>query len=95
MFCTNCGTQLPDEAKFCSNCGKPTHGTPSGSGLSESGDSGDSYNAPIINPATGTSVEVEPSWTLPEHEEWDTLNEQERKKELTKYIARRIAQGSP
>jgi hypothetical protein len=32
MFCTNCGTQLPDDAKFCSNCGKPTHGAPSGSG---------------------------------------------------------------
>jgi ribosomal protein L40E len=32
MFCINCGTQLPDEAKFCSNCGAPTHRTPSGSG---------------------------------------------------------------
>jgi zinc-ribbon domain len=34
MFCTNCGTQLPDDAKFCSNCGALTHGTPSGSGSS-------------------------------------------------------------
>lgn len=24
MFCKNCGTQLPDEAKFCGNCGNPT-----------------------------------------------------------------------
>lgn len=24
MFCIHCGTQLPDEAKFCSKCGKPT-----------------------------------------------------------------------
>ena len=23
MFCYNCGTQLPDEATFCSKCGKP------------------------------------------------------------------------
>ena len=22
MFCEKCGTQLPDEAKFCTNCGK-------------------------------------------------------------------------
>lgn len=22
MFCTNCGTQLPDDAEFCSNCGQ-------------------------------------------------------------------------
>lgn len=21
MFCTNCGSQLPDGSKFCSNCG--------------------------------------------------------------------------
>lgn len=21
MFCTNCGTKMPDHAKFCSNCG--------------------------------------------------------------------------
>ncbi|NWF65800.1 MAG: zinc-ribbon domain-containing protein [Chloroflexi bacterium] len=24
MFCMNCGTKLPDGAKFCSNCGAPT-----------------------------------------------------------------------
>ena len=23
MFCSNCGTQIPDEAKFCWKCGKP------------------------------------------------------------------------
>ena len=23
MFCASCGTQLPDEAKFCLKCGKP------------------------------------------------------------------------
>jgi zinc-ribbon domain len=58
MFCTNCGTQLPDEAKFCSNCGKPTHGTASGSGNSNQTDlpQQDRTN----QPATGTSVDVEP-----------------------------------
>ncbi len=24
MFCSNCGTQLPDETRFCFNCGTPT-----------------------------------------------------------------------
>jgi hypothetical protein len=23
IFCSNCGTQQPDEARFCRNCGKP------------------------------------------------------------------------
>jgi len=23
MFCSNCGTQLPDDANFCLKCGKP------------------------------------------------------------------------
>src|SRR5215216_6599003 len=32
MFCSNCGTQLSDEAQFCSNCGAPTSGTASASG---------------------------------------------------------------
>lgn len=27
MYCTNCGTKLPDEANFCSNCGKPVSGS--------------------------------------------------------------------
>ncbi|MDE6029503.1 MAG: zinc-ribbon domain-containing protein [Clostridiales bacterium] len=25
MFCTQCGTQLDDDSKFCYKCGKPTH----------------------------------------------------------------------
>jgi len=27
MFCSNCGTQLPDEANFCLKCGKAQQGT--------------------------------------------------------------------
>jgi hypothetical protein len=27
MLCINCETQLPDEAKFCLQCGEPTRGT--------------------------------------------------------------------
>src|SRR3954465_13079340 len=26
VFCTNCGTQLADDAKFCPNCGQPVAG---------------------------------------------------------------------
>ncbi|MDE5592577.1 MAG: zinc ribbon domain-containing protein [Clostridiales bacterium] len=25
MFCTKCGTQLPDDSKYCYKCGAPTH----------------------------------------------------------------------
>ncbi len=28
MFCTNCGTQLMDKDRFCSQCGKPTSDAP-------------------------------------------------------------------
>lgn len=63
MFCINCRTQLPDEAKFCSNCGKPTHGTSSGSGSSTQAEP-EVTTLPqqerTNQPATGTSVVVEP-----------------------------------
>ena len=29
-FCTNCGTQLPDGSRFCSNCGATMGGAPAG-----------------------------------------------------------------
>ncbi|MFW9999184.1 MAG: zinc-ribbon domain-containing protein [Candidatus Hodarchaeota archaeon] len=29
MYCTNCGTEIPDEAKFCPFCAKPTGNTTS------------------------------------------------------------------
>lgn len=32
MFCTNCGGKLPDDAKFCPNCGTATDGGSSGQG---------------------------------------------------------------
>jgi hypothetical protein len=65
MFCSNCGTQLPDEAKFCSNCGKPTHSTASGSGSSIQTERED---VPIVDqqegrttqPITGPGIAVEP-----------------------------------
>ena len=27
-YCSNCGTQLPDEAKFCENCGTRQQAAP-------------------------------------------------------------------
>ncbi len=33
-FCTNCGTQLGDSAKFCLNCGQPAGGGTASTGLS-------------------------------------------------------------
>ena len=28
MFCTNCGSEMPEDAVFCSNCGKAVNDTP-------------------------------------------------------------------
>ena len=32
MFCSQCGTQLPDDANFCLKCGQPTGQAPAGVG---------------------------------------------------------------
>lgn len=34
MFCTQCGTKLPETARFCTTCGKPTAAAVSGAGFS-------------------------------------------------------------
>lgn len=47
MFCKHCGAQVPDNAKFCASCGKPT------------GSSGNQSNpgssAPPVNPSSTSS----------------------------------------
>ena len=35
MFCSKCGTELPDEANFCLKCGQPTRGEASRATLVE------------------------------------------------------------
>lgn len=50
MFCTQCGTQLSDDSKFCYKCGTPTH-------LAEQKDqiaAKDDYDpfAPLVSPTT-------------------------------------------
>src|SRR5215217_625768 len=63
MFCTNCGTQLSDEAKFCSKCGAPTSDTPSGSGSSTQAKPAvpiPAHPEQTNQPVTGPSIEVEP-----------------------------------
>jgi hypothetical protein len=57
MSCITCGIQLSDEAKFCSNCGVLTHGAPSGSGSTTQAEL---EQERTNQPATGTSIEVEP-----------------------------------
>jgi phage shock protein C len=34
MFCTQCGTQLADSARFCTACGKPVGSAQAGEGVS-------------------------------------------------------------
>ena len=31
MYCTSCGIEIPEDARFCSGCGKPTSPTPESS----------------------------------------------------------------
>lgn len=39
MFCGKCGQMLPDDSRFCSNCGSPVHhrSAPAGSGFEQGG----------------------------------------------------------
>ena len=59
MFCTNCGNQLPEEAKFCPNCGskieppeeeKTVHCTHCGNAISERATICPNCNMPTVNP---------------------------------------------
>jgi hypothetical protein len=52
MFYSNCGTQLSDGAKFCSNCGASVSGTPSDAGS-------------VVEPG---SLETETAWIEAEKE---------------------------
>ncbi len=56
MFCSQCGTQLPDDSAFCQNCGSPTD-TPAGTA---SGPAGSTAAAPAFagTDALGTSAGI-------------------------------------
>lgn len=47
MYCTECGTQLPDGAKFCPNCGTPAPPTGAGDDASSPGPKVDTTTASI------------------------------------------------
>lgn len=49
MFCRYCGTQLIDEAKFCSKCGKAISGQQPYTG-------GYTYTPPLNNPVSGQAL---------------------------------------
>ena len=49
MFCSSCGTQLSDDARFCSNCGARV---------------GVANTNPTVNPVTYTNPAVAGKWRL-------------------------------
>ena len=53
MYCINCGTKLPDGARFCSECGAPTGASASGKATGGREDSAraDAYVAPELEEA--------------------------------------------
>jgi parallel beta-helix repeat protein len=66
MFCIDCGTELPDEAKFCFRCGKPTVTTVTMPAQPQR----------TKQPAMGTSVAAEPGAlerAVREAQAWDVL----------------------
>lgn len=46
MFCTNCGKQVADEAKFCPNCGNPIVANQGDSVSAASEDPGNEQKSP-------------------------------------------------
>lgn len=57
MYCQQCGSQLPDTAKFCGECGAPTGATaqslgdvvsPSNTGVNSTASSSDMYRLTVI-----------------------------------------------
>lgn len=58
MFCISCGTQLPEEAKFCMNCGNSVV-------KSEKSTNNESFSTPKLIPAKctscGATLKVDPS----------------------------------
>lgn len=60
MFCTNCGTRLPDDAQFCSRCGRPTPGA-NASSPEESG--GSAVYGSVLPANTGASRARGPRYT--------------------------------
>lgn len=54
MFCTNCGAQLPDEAKFCVTCGTPVE--PPLARKPEHRDPADDAEAPVTPPDRAADV---------------------------------------
>ena len=56
MFCTNCGTNNADTAKFCAVCGSPMQPTPIPAPQKESGESSCSAASPASKPAYKTTA---------------------------------------
>lgn len=56
MFCTKCGSQLADTAKFCTTCGEPTAVHPSGQTLSPM-PTGQAF-APVANTQINSYVRI-------------------------------------
>ena len=60
MFCPNCGSQLPDNAKFCGNCGKPISSKETESELSSSSrHSTSAPQSPVEAPKADSSIDPE------------------------------------
>lgn len=56
MFCRNCGTELPEEAKFCTKCGASTQAEPPAQSFSPSKDTADTFSAPRTAPTGSSSL---------------------------------------
>ncbi len=56
MYCTTCGSKLPEDAKFCVTCGAPVDGPAAGAqtGAESSGGSSKTDDAPSTLPVEGT-----------------------------------------
>lgn len=91
MFCSNCGKQLPDNAKFCNFCGaqqeivKNTSSAPQTNPISKPSSSSQQQTNPISKPSSYSQQQTNPIKQQNSYSQQQTDNEPPKKKSKILY----------